>query len=92
MKIRIEEYLIINSRPNIEDAKINWAMPCFFVLEVWSFVRKRENRICEENVFQEERMQYVVCFVNIIMLLWKGVVSDKLNGCVCERPYIFGLF
>ena len=31
-------------------------------------------------------------FVKIIMLLWKGVVSDKLNGCVCERPYIFGLF
>lgn len=72
--------------PNIEDAKMNWAMPFFSVSEVCSFVRKRENRICEETVFQEERMQYVTCFVKIIMLLRKGVVSDKLNGCVCQRP------
>lgn len=44
------------------------------------------------KIFREEQMQYVVCFVKIIMLLWKGVVNYKLNGCVCERPCIFGLF
>ena len=45
VKIRIEAYLIINSMPNIEDAKINWAMPCFFFSEVCNFVRKREQNL-----------------------------------------------
>lgn len=47
IRIKLKSILIIKSMPNIEDAKINWAMPCFFVSEVCNFVRKRENRICE---------------------------------------------